>query len=74
MRLRLTATLYIVMHFLFAYVDISWDGQSMLYVGLMMGIIACLERVVAKPVATAPRRWPWQAYPKTRAWITAVTQ
>lgn len=61
--IALTATLYIVMHFLFAYVDISWDGQSMLYVGLMMGILACLERIVEKPVPTVSRRWPWQANP-----------
>ena len=62
--IALTATLYIIMHFLFAYVDISWSGQSMLYVGMMMGLLACLERIVAKPVPVTPRRWQWQAIPK----------
>jgi hypothetical protein len=37
------ALLYVVMHFLFAYVDISWDNQSMLLVGAMLGILNRLE-------------------------------
>lgn len=41
----LTAVLYILMHFTFAYVDMSWDTQSMVYVGTMMGIISCAEKV-----------------------------
>lgn len=40
----LTAVLYILMHFTFAYVDMSWDTQSMVYVGTMMGIISCAEK------------------------------
>lgn len=43
--IALTATLYIVMHFIYAYVDISWDTQSMIYVGAMIGIVSCLERI-----------------------------
>jgi hypothetical protein len=43
----LTGTLYILMHFIFAYVDMSWDSQSMIYVGTMMGIIGCAEIVSA---------------------------
>lgn len=35
------ATLYIIMHFIYAYVDMSWEAQSMIYVGTMMGIINC---------------------------------
>ena len=35
----LMATLYIVMHFIYAYVDMSWEAQSMIYVGIMMGLI-----------------------------------
>jgi hypothetical protein len=46
--LALTAVLYIVMHFIYAYVDISWDAQSMLYVGAMAGVIASLERLVPR--------------------------
>jgi hypothetical protein len=39
----LTATLYLVMHFLYAYADMSWDNQSMVYVGAMMGVINALD-------------------------------
>lgn len=41
--LTLVAILYLVMHFIFAYVDISWDTQSMVLVGAMMGIINRVE-------------------------------
>lgn len=60
----LVATLYIVMHFMYAYVDMSWDNQSMIYVGAMMGLVNCMERVVAKPVAVSEKRWPWQPDPE----------
>lgn len=33
---------YIIMHFTYAYVDISWDNQSMLYLGTAMGILSGL--------------------------------
>lgn len=45
----LTGTLYIVMHFIYAYVDISWDTQSMVYVGMTMGMLGASERVLANP-------------------------
>jgi O-antigen ligase len=54
------ATFYIIMHFMYAYVDMSWEARSMIYIGTMMGIINCLERVAAMPVLIAPKRWPWQ--------------
>jgi hypothetical protein len=57
--IALTATLYLVMHFLYAYVDISWDIQSMLYVGTMMGLANGLTRIVARPVPGPQKRWPW---------------
>jgi hypothetical protein len=57
----LTATLYIVMHFVYAYVDMSWEAQSMIYVGTMLGLINRLERIVAEPTPLPPKRWPWQA-------------
>lgn len=41
----LTATLYVVMHFLYAYADMSWDNQSMVYMGAMLGIINALDHV-----------------------------
>jgi len=58
--IAVTGTLYIVMHFVYAYVDISWDTQSMLYVGAVMGVLNCMVYVVAKPVSAPGRRWPWQ--------------
>jgi hypothetical protein len=41
----LVSVLYIVMHFLYAYVDMSWDPQSMMYVGAAMGIINSFARL-----------------------------
>jgi O-antigen ligase len=37
----LTATLYIVMHFIYACVDMSWDPASAVFVGTMMGVVNC---------------------------------
>ena len=51
--IALTAVLYIVMHFIFAYVDISWDYRSMLYVGMMMGLINKLPQFVTSTPAAA---------------------
>ena len=45
----LTATLYIVMHFVFAYVDISWDARSMLLIGTMLGMLTLIERLANQP-------------------------
>jgi hypothetical protein len=60
----LTANLYIVMHFIYAYVDMSWDTQSMLYIGLCIGMINCVERIVAVPLPTPRKRWHWQPDPQ----------
>jgi hypothetical protein len=57
------ATLYIVMHFTYTYVDIAWDIQSMVLMGAMMGIVNSIEHVVAKPVQAPTKRWPWQSDP-----------
>ena len=62
--IALFALLYVFMHFTFAYVDISWDSQSMVYVGMMMGLINSLQRIVSNQVEPAPRRWPWQPEPQ----------
>ena len=34
---------YIVMHFIYAYVDISWTSQSMLYLGTTFGLVSIYE-------------------------------
>jgi hypothetical protein len=62
--IALTATLYILMHFVYAYVDMSWDNQSMIYVGTMMGLVNRLEKIVATPEPVLPKRWPWQPDPR----------
>jgi hypothetical protein len=54
------ATFYVIMHFIYAYVDMSWDARSMIYVGTMIGLINCLEVIAARPVPLQPKRWPWQ--------------
>ena len=69
----LTATLYIVMHFIYAYVDMSWDNQSMLYVGTMMGLVSCIERVVDQPVPVTRPRWPWQSAPPPAPGLVPLT-
>ncbi len=51
----LTAVLYILMHFIYAYVDISWESRSMVYLGLMMGIISCAEAVVMNRNQSEPK-------------------
>ncbi|MCB0082271.1 MAG: O-antigen ligase family protein, partial [Caldilineaceae bacterium] len=61
--IAMTATLYIVMHFTYAYVDMSWDSQSMLYLGVVFGLLNSLERIAAKPVSVKSKRWPWQPDP-----------
>ncbi len=40
-----TMTAYLLMHYLYAYVDMSWDIQSMLYVGTAFGVIDCAARI-----------------------------
>lgn len=61
--ITLMVTLYVIMHFVYAYVDMSWEAQSMIYVGVAMGIINCIERVADAPLPLARRRWPWQTVP-----------
>lgn len=39
----LTATLYIVMHFIYACVDMSWDAGSTVFVGTMLGVVNSAE-------------------------------
>jgi hypothetical protein len=67
--IALTATFYVLMHYVYAYVDMSWDSRSMIYIGAMIGLINCIELVVAKPMQTRFKRWPWQPEPKAEAAI-----
>jgi hypothetical protein len=55
----LTATLYVLMHFIYAYADMSWEGISMTFVGTMMGLINSLEVIAARPLPAQIKRWPW---------------
>ena len=70
----LTATLYIVMHFIFAYVDISWDIQSMLYIGTMIGLIDCLESVAATPLEIKYSRYQWQSTSRPAAELVPLSE
>jgi hypothetical protein len=54
-----TMVLYIIMHFVYAYVDMSWDVQNLTYIGTAVGIIASLDQVMAKPVRGEPKRFRW---------------
>jgi len=56
----LTMLLYVIMHFVYAYVDMSWDAQSMLYLGAAMGLLAGMDRIAARPAPQRPPRWSWQ--------------
>ena len=58
--IALTMLLYVVMHFVYAYVDMSWDIQSMVYMGVAMGLINMFEPIVAAPVPRMAQRYPWQ--------------
>lgn len=71
--IAMTMLLYIVMHFVYAYVDMSWDNQSMIYVGLAMGLINSLESIVNRPVPVEPKRWPWQQEPQTAEGLRPLT-
>ncbi|MBX0328824.1 O-antigen ligase family protein [Oscillochloris sp. ZM17-4] len=55
----LTATLYVFMHFTYAYADMSWEGISMTFVGTMMGLINSIELIASRPLPAQVKRWPW---------------
>lgn len=59
----LAATLYVFTHFVYSFVDMSWDIRSMVLVGTMMGLINSLEDIAARPLPVTVRRWPWQPVP-----------
>jgi hypothetical protein len=59
----LTSLVYIIMHFVYAYVDMSWDNQSMLFVGAMMAVLGKIETIVFESQKPAFKRWPWLSDP-----------
>lgn len=61
--IALTSLIYIMMHFVYAYVDMSWDNQSMLFVGAMMAVLGKIETIVRESQKPAFKRWPWLADP-----------
>ncbi|MFZ0547946.1 MAG: O-antigen ligase family protein [Candidatus Promineifilaceae bacterium] len=58
--IALTATMYVIMHFIYAYVDISWEAQGMVLLGVMLGLLNCIESILMVDSTTYKRRWPWQ--------------
>ncbi len=57
----LTFTIYLMMHFVYTYVDMAWDTQSLIYVGMAMGVLSVLPQIAAAPLPVQAPRWPWQA-------------
>jgi hypothetical protein len=57
----LMATLYVFMHFTYAYADMSWEGISMTFVGAMIGLINSLEVIATRPLPVKERRWAWES-------------
>jgi hypothetical protein len=55
----LVATMSIVMHFIFTYVDMAWSTVPMVFVGTMMAILNRLEAIADQPEPVAEKRWPW---------------
>jgi hypothetical protein len=67
----LTASLYVFMHFTYAYADMSWEVISMTFVGTMLGLINSLEVIAARPLPAQEKRWPWVPdadAPKAKRW------
>ena len=57
----LLLVLFMVMHYIFAYVDISWTDQSMVLLGLSMGLLNMFNKIMEKPDVVPVARWPWQS-------------
>jgi hypothetical protein len=70
----LSGSLYIMMHFAFAYVDISWDARSMVYLGSIMGIINALPKIMTDPLPAKKRRWPWQPEPQPEPALLPIAE
>lgn len=53
-------TVYLLMHFVYTYVDMAWDTQSLIYVGTAMGVLSVLPQIAKTPRRVIVPRWPWQ--------------
>jgi hypothetical protein len=60
----LLAISYIVMHFVFSYVDMSWNGPNMVLLATMIALTGCLVPIVERTPPPPPKRWPWQPEPQ----------
>jgi hypothetical protein len=54
----LVAATYIAMHLFFAYVDMGWDAQSGVYLGLALGLINAVPRIADRPACQVGDRRP----------------
>ncbi len=68
-----TATIYVVMHFLFAYVDLSWGTESMLFIGASIGILNCAEHILDNPIPSRPVRFPWEKQAEPEPLLAPLT-
>jgi O-antigen ligase len=60
----LMATLSIVMHFIYACVDMSWEPQGIVYVATLMGLVNVAERIGSKRVMQPSASWQWKLWPQ----------
>jgi hypothetical protein len=69
----LMALTYIVMHFVYAYVDMSWDAPNMVMVATSIGLIICLIPIVSQESPPPSKRWPWQRDPEPTPRLRPLT-
>lgn len=62
--ITIVATLYLLMHYVYAYVDMSWDSVSMILVGAMLAVLNSFDEIISRAVPVLPKRWPWQPDPR----------
>jgi O-antigen ligase len=60
----LMATLSIVMHFIYACVDLSWEPQGIVYVATLMGLVNRAERIGSQLLTQASVSWHWKLRPQ----------
>lgn len=51
---------YLVVFFVYAYVDMAWEVSNMGVIGIMMGLVCAFDVIARERPAVAPIRWPWQ--------------
>ncbi len=68
----LIAICYIIMHFVFSYVDMAWNGPNMVLLATMIGLTSSLVSIVERTPPPPPKRWPWQPEPQAEPGLRPV--